>query len=65
MYERDGLKVTAFDADHGGLLQPAFGYRIDHQGSSVVLRRYRPSQNLVGFARDADVPIHELTVGLP
>lgn len=66
VYERDGLKVTAFDADHGGLLQPAFGYRIDYQGRSVVISGdTRPSENLVAFAREADVLIHEVIAARP
>ena len=66
LYERDGLKVTAFDVDHGGLLQPAFGYRIDYQGRSVVISGdTRPSENLVAFARDADVLIHEVIAARP
>jgi ribonuclease Z len=32
----EGVKVTAFLVDHG-LLIPAFGYRIDYRGRSVVL----------------------------
>lgn len=52
--------------DHGGLLQPAFGYRIDYQGRSVVISGdTRPSENLVGFARDADVLIHEVIAARP
>ena len=66
VYERDGLKVTAFDVDHGGLLQPAFGYRIDYQGRSVVISGdTRPSENLVAFAREADVLIHEVIAARP
>ena len=66
VYERDGLKVTAFDVDHGGLLQPAVGYRIDYQGRSVVISGdTRPSENLVAFARNADVVIHEVIAARP
>jgi len=30
VYEKDGVKVTAFDVDHGDLIKPAYGYRIDY-----------------------------------
>ena len=36
VYQRDGMKVTAFEVDHGAV-KPAFGYRIDFGGRSVVL----------------------------
>ena len=66
IYERDGLKVTAFDVDHGGILQPAFGYRIDYGGRSVVISGdTRPNENLVRFARGADVLIHEVFAARP
>ena len=66
VYERDGLKVTAFEVDHGGILQPAFGYRIDYGGKSVVLSGdTRPNENLVRFASNADVMIHEVIAVRP
>jgi ribonuclease Z len=37
IFDQGGVKVTAFDVDHGELLKPAFGYRIDFAGNSVVL----------------------------
>jgi len=66
VYEHDGLKVTAFNVDHGGILRPAFGYRIDYGGKSVVISGdTRPNENLVGFARKADVIIHEVFAARP
>ena len=66
VYERDGLKVTAFEVDHGGILQPAFGYRIDYGGKSVVISGdTRPNENLVRFASKADVIIHEVIAARP
>ncbi len=66
VYERDGLKVTAFKVDHGGILKPAFGYRIEYGGKSVVISGdTRPNENLVRFARNADVIIHEVIAARP
>ena len=63
VYEASGVKVTAFLVDHG-LVKPAFGYRVDYGGHSVVLSGdTKPSDNLVKFASGADVLIHE--VGRP
>jgi ribonuclease Z len=61
IYDRDGVKVTAFEVDHGGILKPAFGYRIDYGGKSVVISGdTRPNENLVRHARNADVVVHEV-----
>jgi len=36
--EENGLKVTAFTVDHAPVA-PAYGYRFDYKGRSVVVRR--------------------------
>ena len=36
VYEKSGVKITAFEVDHAPV-KPAFGYRIDYAGRSVVL----------------------------
>jgi ribonuclease Z len=64
-YESDGIKVTAFEVDHA-TAKPAFGYRIDYRGRSVVLSGdTRPSENLVRFSKDVDVLIHEVAWARP
>jgi ribonuclease Z len=61
VYERDGVRVTAFDVDHGELIKPALGYRVDFGGRSVVLSGdTRFSANLIAHAKGADVIIHEV-----
>ena len=60
VYERSGVKVTAFLVDHGEI-KPAFGFRVDYGGHSVTLSGdTRPSENLVKFAQGTDVLIHEV-----
>lgn len=60
--EKNGVKVTAFDVDHTPV-EPAFGYRIDYAGRSVVLSGdTRFSENLIRHADGVDVLIHEVTV---
>jgi ribonuclease Z len=59
--ERGGVRVTAFLVDHGGLLQPAYGYRVDYGGRAVVISGdTRPTDNLVRAAAGADVLVHEV-----
>jgi ribonuclease Z len=60
VYDANGVKVTAFLVDHGPV-KPAFGYRVDYRGHSVVMSGdTKPSDNLVQFAQGADVLIHEV-----
>jgi ribonuclease Z len=55
-----GIKVTAFLVDHSPV-EPAFGYRVDYGGHSVVLSGdTRVSENLIRYAQGADVVVHEV-----
>ncbi|HEU4700525.1 MAG TPA: MBL fold metallo-hydrolase [Gemmatimonadales bacterium] len=61
VFERGGVRVTAFLVDHGGILQPAYGYRVDYGGRAVVISGdTRPSDNLVRAAAGTDVLVHEV-----
>lgn len=61
VYQANGVKVTAFDVDHGIAIRPALGYRIDYAGRSVVISGdTRFSENLIRFSKGADVVIHEV-----
>ncbi|TPG46736.1 MBL fold metallo-hydrolase [Rhodanobacter glycinis] len=60
VFEQDGVKVTAFAVDHGPV-KPAFGYRVDYAGRSVVLSGdTRLSPNLIRHAQGVDVLVHEV-----
>jgi ribonuclease Z len=65
VYENAGIKVTAFDVNHGQV-KPALGYRIDYAGRSVVLSGDTSySDNLIRHAAGADVLIHEVCLADP
>ena len=60
VYDEDGIKVTAFNVDHGPV-SPALGYRIEHGGRSVVLSGdTRFDENLIAYAQGADLLVHEV-----
>ncbi len=60
VFERNGVKVTAFEVDHAPV-KPALGYRIDYAGRSVVLSGdTRFSQNLIRHAQGVDLLVHEV-----
>src|SRR5262249_50060152 len=66
VYEANGMKVTAFEVNHGDEIKPAYGYRIDYRGRSVVLSGdTRFSENIIKFAMGADLLIHEVSMAKP
>ncbi len=62
VYEEGGVKVIAFLVDHYPVV-PAFGYRIEYGGHSVVLSGdTRYSENLIKFAKGTDLLVHEVAI---
>ncbi len=66
VWERDGVRVTAFEVDHGDLIHPAFGFRVDHAGHSVVISGdTRPSAALARHAQGVDLLVHQVAAARP
>lgn len=62
VYDRGGVRIVAFEVDHGGEDLPAFGYRIHHRGRSVVLSGDTTfNENLIRHAAGTDLIVHEVT----
>jgi ribonuclease Z len=63
VYQTNGVKVTAFEVDHGDLIKPAYGYRVDFDGRSVIISGdTRYSKNLEKHAQGATLVIHEVAI---
>ena len=61
VYDEGGVKVTAFAVDHGELIKPAFGFRVDYGARSVIISGdTRPSDNLIRYAAGTDLLIHQV-----
>jgi ribonuclease Z len=61
IYDAAGLTVTAFVVDHGPV-KPALGYRVDFNRHAVVLSGdTKFSENLIAYAKGADLLIHEVS----
>lgn len=61
VYDKDGVKVTAFATEHGKLIKPTLGYRIDFDGRSVVISgdtKYAP--DLIAAAKGTDLLVHSI-----
>lgn len=66
VYEQDGLRVTAFAVDHGELIDPSVGYRVDYGDHSVLLSGdTKQDDNLVANAEGVDLLIHEVGIAEP
>ncbi|WP_201836583.1 MBL fold metallo-hydrolase [Microvirga zambiensis] len=61
VFEQSGVKVTAFEVDHGEHIKPSIGYQVDYGGNAVVFSGdTRHSENLISKSQNADLIIHEM-----
>ena len=60
VFDRNGVKVTAFTVDHGPA-KPAVGYRIDYKGRSVLISGdTRKHENVIKYGSGIDLLLHEV-----
>jgi ribonuclease Z len=65
VYDKGGVKLTAFKVDHGGEALDAFGYRIDFDGRCAVLSGDTTfNENVIKFGTGADLLVHEVVHGM-
>ncbi|MGC2083293.1 MAG: MBL fold metallo-hydrolase [Bradyrhizobium sp.] len=63
VYERNGVKVTAIEVNHGEKIKPALGYVVEFDGKKVVLSGdTKPDARVEKAAEGADLLIHEVAV---
>src|ERR1700688_3743247 len=63
VYDRNGVKVTAIEVNHGEKIKPSFGYTIEYDGKKVVLSGdTNPDVRVEKAAEGADLLIHEVAV---
>ncbi|MEI9924774.1 MAG: MBL fold metallo-hydrolase [Bradyrhizobium sp.] len=66
VFERDGVRVTAFQVDHGDVIKPAYGYRLDYKGRSAVISGdTRYNANVIKYGAGVDLLIHEVALARP
>jgi ribonuclease Z len=62
-YDRNGVKVTAIEVNHGEKIRPAFGYVIEFDGKKVVLSGdTKPDKRVADAGSNADLLIHEVAM---
>lgn len=63
VYEKNGVKVTAIDVNHGEKIKPSFGYVIEFGGKKVVLSGdTKYDERIATAAKGADLLIHEVAI---
>jgi ribonuclease Z len=66
VYERNGVKVIAFEVDHGPAIKPAYGFRIEYGGRvAVISGDTRYNENVIKYGTGADLLIHEVAAARP
>lgn len=59
--DEDGVRVTAFLVDHGPAVKPAYGFKVECDGRTVVLSGDTTlCDGVIEQAKDCDVLIHEI-----
>ena len=66
VHEQNGVKVIAFEVDHGDVIKPAYGYRIEYGGRSAVISGdTRFNENVIRHGAGADLLVHEVAAAVP
>jgi len=66
VYEKSGVKVIAFEVDHGDVIKPCYGYRIEYGGRVAVFSSdTRYNQNVIKHGKGADLLVHEVAMARP
>jgi ribonuclease Z len=66
VYEKDGVKITAFEVDHGDVIKPCYGYRFEYGGRAAVFSSdTRYNRNVISNGKGADLLVHEVAMARP
>jgi ribonuclease Z len=66
IYDQSGVKVIAFEVDHGDVIKPCYGYRFEYRGRIAVFSSdTRYNQNVIKHGAGADLLVHEVACAAP
>jgi ribonuclease Z len=66
VYEKNGVKVIAFEVDHGDVIKPCYGYRFEYgERAAVFSSDTRYNQNVIKYGAGADLLVHEVASARP
>ena len=61
VYDQGGVKVIAFEVDHGDVIKPCYGYRFEYGGRVAVFSSdTRYNANVIKYGAGADLLVHEV-----
>lgn len=63
VYDKNGVRVTAIEVNHGEKIKPSFGYVVEYDGKKIVLSGdTKYDERVANAAKGADLLIHEVAV---
>jgi ribonuclease Z len=63
VFQKNGVTVTAFQVNHGPLIKPSYGYRVDYNGHSVTMSSdTKYNDNVIKYGKGADLLLHEVAI---
>jgi ribonuclease Z len=66
VYEKNGVRVIAFEVDHGDVIKPCYGYRFEYGGRVAVFSSdTRYNENVIKHGAGADLLVHEVASARP
>jgi ribonuclease Z len=66
VYERHGVRVIAFEVDHGDVIKPCHGYRFEYGGRVAVFSSDTCyNHNVLKYGAGADLLLHEVASAPP
>ncbi|HUC52025.1 MAG TPA: MBL fold metallo-hydrolase [Xanthobacteraceae bacterium] len=66
VYEKSGVRVIAFEVDHGDVIKPCYGYRVEFGGRAAVFSSdTRYNENVIRYGKNADLLVHEVALARP
>ena len=58
--------MIAFEVDHGDVIKPCYGYRVEYGGRVAVLSSdTRYNENVIKYGAGADLLVHEVAMARP
>jgi len=66
VYDEGGVKIVAFEVDHGDVIKPCYGYRFEYAGRTAVFSSdTRYNQNVIKYGAGTDLLVHEVASARP
>jgi ribonuclease Z len=66
VYEQNGVRLIAFEVDHGDVIKPCYGYRFEYGGRVAVFSSdTRYNHNVIKYGAGADLLVHEVASAGP